>query len=483
MIRQKWAGIQLYYKELSLPFKASLWFFICNILQKGFSLISTPVFVRLMSSAQYGKCMTYYSWYELLYVFATLNMSSVSYNNILVKYPDDQSKTTLSLMSLSGFTTIFLFMIYICSFGFWNQTFRITTPMMCVMFLQFFFEPAFMFWAVRERYSYSYKKLTAVTLSMSALTLVAGVCSVMIFPQKYEARVASGVFISVVVGIVIYAKLVKEAGLQYITKYWKFALKISVPLIPHYLAMKILNQADRVMISRMVGESETAIYSLAYTLSMIMTMLTNAINNTLVPFTYKGIKSGDCKSVRKTVNMMIVLVLVFCSFMMLTGPELIKIFATKEYLDAIWIIPPISLSVFFMFGYVIFSTVEFYYEKTSFAVAASGMAAVINVILNYIFIKSYGYYAAGYTTVLGYILLMAAHYVFFAGIVKKHPEIKGIYNIRLIFWVSAAGIGVMLLSLFLYRYIMIRYMTMVIIFAAIVCARGKIISLVKNMRR
>ena len=180
---------------------------------------------------------------------------------------------------------------------------------------------------------------------------------------------------------------------------------------------------------------------------------------------------------------MIVLVLVFCSFMMLTGPELIKIFATKEYLDAIWIIPPISLSVFFMFGYVIFSTVEFYYEKTSFAVAASGMAAVINVILNYIFIKSYGYYAAGYTTVLGYILLMAAHYVFFAGIVKKHPEIKGIYNIRLIFWVSVAGIGVMLLSLFLYRYIMIRYMTMVIIFAAIVCARGKIISLVKNMRR
>ena len=42
--------------------------------------------------------------------------------------------------------------------------------------------------------------------------------------------------------------------------------------------------------------------------------------------------------------MMIVLVLVFCSFMMLTGPELIKIFATKEYLDAIWIIPPVSLA-------------------------------------------------------------------------------------------------------------------------------------------
>ena len=55
-------------------------------------------------------------------------------------------------------------------------------------------------------------------------------------------------------------------------KYWKYAILFNLPLIPHYLSQIVLNSADRIMISSMVGESEAGIYSLAYSLSSIMTL-------------------------------------------------------------------------------------------------------------------------------------------------------------------------------------------------------------------
>ena len=37
------------YQELSIVVKASLWFTVCNILQKGISMLTVPIFTRMMS--------------------------------------------------------------------------------------------------------------------------------------------------------------------------------------------------------------------------------------------------------------------------------------------------------------------------------------------------------------------------------------------------------------------------------------------------
>jgi UDP-glucose 6-dehydrogenase len=58
---------------------------------------------------------------------------------------------------------------------------------------------------------------------------------------------------------------------------------LNLPLIPHYLSNYILNQSDRVMIGRMVGNSQAAYYSVAYTISTVMVLITNAINSSLTP--------------------------------------------------------------------------------------------------------------------------------------------------------------------------------------------------------
>ena len=64
------------YSELPIPLKASFWFLITGFLQKGISVITTPIFTRLLSTSEYGQLSIYNSWAGIITIFATLNLSA-----------------------------------------------------------------------------------------------------------------------------------------------------------------------------------------------------------------------------------------------------------------------------------------------------------------------------------------------------------------------------------------------------------------------
>ena len=47
-------------------------------------------------------------------------------------------------------------------------------------------------------------------------------------------------------------------------------------------------------------------------------------------------------------------------------PELVKIFGSEEYYSAIYVVPPVAASVYFIFLYNIFAIPQMYYEKQKF---------------------------------------------------------------------------------------------------------------------
>ena len=83
-----------------------------------------------------------------------------------------------------------------------------------------------------------------------------------------------------------------------------------------------------------------------------------------------------------------------CVFM-LFGPEILTIFVAPEYIKAKWIFPPVAASIFFTFIYLFYVNVEFYFENTNYVKFVSVFGAVVNIILNLVFIKKYGFISAG----------------------------------------------------------------------------------------
>ena len=104
---------------MSLEKKAAIWFALCNIANKGISLIVVPVYTRILTMEDYGTYSVFLSWLDLLTIIVTLSISRGHYPVGISKYEKDIYGYTVSTLSLGSVITVF-FIIFFCVF---NKTF------------------------------------------------------------------------------------------------------------------------------------------------------------------------------------------------------------------------------------------------------------------------------------------------------------------------------------------------------------------------
>lgn len=238
------------------------------------------------------------------------------------------------------------------------------------------------------------------------------------------------------------------------------------------------------MIGSMVGTGEAAIYSVAYTIAMMMQIVTQAIANSLTPYTYQSLKNKNYNNLKKCGNILLLMMGIVCVIVMLFAPEVLRLFASVEYISAVYVMPPVVASTFFLFLYPLFSNIEFYFEKTKFIMVASSSGAVVNIILNYIFIPIYGYYAAGFTTLFCYILFSIAHYYFYKRIMRQElPEVGELYDIKTVISISMIILVCTIGSMFLYSYTVVRYTIILVLIVGMILKKDIFVGQLESMKK
>ena len=110
--------------------------------------------------------------------------------------------------------------------------------------------------------------------------------------------------------------------------------------------------------------------------------------------------------------------------LIMVGPEIVQILADARYWEGIKIIPPVVLANYIIFVYTMYVNVEHFHKKTVFITINTVIAAVSNLILNFIFIPYFGYVAAAYTTLVSYIIALLLHARYSKRLEKKLYPIK-----------------------------------------------------------
>lgn len=467
------------YSNTPVQVKASIWFLICVFLQRGISLLTTPIFTRILNAADYGAYGVWNSWYSILAVFVSLNLYYGVYTSGLVRYEEDRESFSLSLISLNLISVLAWLLIYIILHQNWNEMLNLSTEQMLMMFSMIWTSSIFSFWSAEQRVDFKYRNLVILTIIMSALKPSLGILFISCSANKVNARIFGLFIVELVTCTPIFINKILKNHRVVETKYWKYALSFSIPLIPHYLSQVILNTSDRIMIQRLVGNSEAGIYNLAYSIALIMTMFNNALMQTIEPWMYRKLKDNQSKDIAKIAYGSFVFVAFINILLILLAPEIVKIFAPNEYFDAIWLIPPIAISVFFMYQYTFFAVIEFYYKKTKMISIATVGGAVLNLITNYVFIKLYGYRAAAYTTLICYLAYAILHYIFSRNLCIKQLGYE-VYDFKIIALETALFITIGMASMLLYNYTVIRYVFIGTIGILIFIFRNKIIDTIKK---
>ena len=235
------------------------------------------------------------------------------------------------------------------------------------------------------------------------------------------------------------------------------------------------------MISNLCGTDKAGIYSVAYSGAMILQIVGKSIQSAFTPWIYKKINAGQTKEIKGVVNGLILLVGAMNFMLICLAPEVIAILAGAKYAEAIYVIPPVTCSAYLIFVYSMFCTIEFYYEQTKAMMIVSVAGAAINYITNDIFIKMYGYYAAGYTTLFCYLLFTIAHSFVMRHALKKQGYSNHIYDMSFILLFSGAFIVFGVLMSAVYAHIVIRYSILAIMGLCIIINRNKLHDGLKNI--
>lgn len=471
------------YRGLPVLVKASFWFLICTFLQKGISMLTTPIFTRLLSTSEYGQYSIFYSWLGIMGIFVSFNLASGVYQQGLVKFSGDENRFS---SSLQGLTTVFVscwIFVYLLTHNFWNSITGLSTIQMLCMFLLIWTSTIFNFWCVEQRNFYRYKMLVVITILVSVAKPVVGIVFVLNSNDKVTARILGIVLVELFGYFWLYIIQLKKGKKFYDKAYWRYALLFNLPLIPHYLSQTVLNSADRIMIGSMVGDSEAGIYGLAYSLSSIMIIFNTSLMQTIGPWIYKKIKDGKVKDIEPIAYISLIIISFVNLLLILFAPEAVAFFAPKSYYDAIWIIPPVAMSVYFMYIYDLFARFAFYFEKTKMIMLASVVGAITNIILNYIFIRIFGYIAAGYTTLVCYMIFSVAHYILMNKICKNNCEVARPYSTCKLMLITIPFLGVGFLLLLTYKMPFVRYGIMLLTMVMVFLYRNRIILVLKKVMK
>jgi len=445
------------YKNLPITTKAGVWFLICSFLQKGISMITTPIFTRLLTAEEFGRFSVFNSWYGILSIFVTLSLSSGVFSQGLIKFEDDRYRFSSSMQGLTLTLVVFWTLVYILFADFWNSVFSLTTVQMLALLMLCFSSSAFSFWAVEQRTQYNYRQLVILTVIVSVAKPLLGIFSVLSCEDKVTARIISITVVEIICYSYPFVQQIRKGRCLFHNFYWKYAVTFNLPLVPHYLSQTVLNSSDRIMIERMVGSNEAGIYSLAYSVSMMMTLFNNALGMTIGPWMFRMIKAKQSRSIEKIAYPALVFVAMVNLLLIALAPEAVRIFAPVEYYDAIWIIPPVAMSSFFMFMYDFFARYEFYFEKTKGIMYASIIGAVLNIVLNWLFIPVFGYIAAGYTTLACYMVYVFMHYVLMSRACKEQWGTGDVYSIKTLVCISSMFIALGFVIMFTYNNVLMRY--------------------------
>lgn len=454
------------YNDIPVAAKATLWFMVCTIIQKSIALITTPIFTRLMSPAQYGQFSVYNSWLQIFTIIATLRLNYAVFNKGMSKYKEDRDGYTSTMQSITFMIAGGMLVIYLIFHKQINALTELPTFIMVALFVELLVTPAIDFWTIRKRYEYLYKPVVFRTIIMAVLNSGIGVIAVLLSEEKGYARIITCILVNFCFGICLFVYNRKKGKVWFKKEYAIFALKFNLPLLLHYISQYIMDQFDRIMIQKMVSVAAAGVYSVAYNAGLLMKIVTQSIINAIVPWQYDKLEKKKFKELDDVLFLIYILVsgvaLLFSAF----APEIMRILADEKYYEAVYVIPPVAIGLVFVFMYTAFANVEFYYDQNKFTMYISMIGALLNVGLNYVGIKLYGYMAAAYTTLFCYVIFALGHYIYMTISVKKLLKIERVFETKrlviLSFAILVLGITVMLFyNNMIIRYVMILLILMV----------------------
>ena len=227
----------------SLALKAGFWYVVSNFLVRAMGFLTTPIFARLMSKADYGEFSNYASWQAILFIITGAEL----YNTVARAYYDFKDDFDQYLSSITaatvGVTSLF-YIFFLLNRSWIFNIVSIPEQYVHILFFTLMFQSCKSIYIARERTLYRYKTVAGISVfNLVIPTLIAVILVIFVEQsQRLTARIYGFYLPSALIGLGC-AVLMLRKGRKFDFKYFKYAFKLSIPLLAHYLTANLLTSS------------------------------------------------------------------------------------------------------------------------------------------------------------------------------------------------------------------------------------------------
>ncbi|HEX9036785.1 MAG TPA: oligosaccharide flippase family protein [Ktedonobacterales bacterium] len=226
------------------------------------------------------------------------------------------------------------------------------------------------------------------------------------------AMVANGMgYVAVVVGTFI--PMLARSRLKFNARVARSMITFGAPLTLSVISVWALQLSDRYLLAYLGDFSQTASYSVAYSLgSVLSTIVLSPFSLAWPTAMYAIAKRSDAPRVFQQVFRWFTAVLLFAAFgLSVASTALLDVLFPPSYRDAAPVIPIVAASIALYGAYTVVMLGANLKRKTWMTSVFTAIAAVINVALNLVLIPKYGSMGAAASTFLAYLALVIIAYI------------------------------------------------------------------------
>ena len=464
----------------SVVLKSSIWYTASNFATRALGFITIPIFSRILSTSDFGTFNVFANWQSILLIIVGLEIYG-TVNKARFDFRDEASLSSYIFTCLVLSTSIasILLLAYLLFGDAIDRLLLMDRRYVYIMFAYLFTKPAFEMFQAEQRVKYKYKLSASITFgSVIVTTLLALVLAVLMKEDRLTGRIAGQYIPYFFLGLGFYIYYIKRSHVFSWEK-CKYAIRLAIPLVLSYLGSRILLSSDKIIVQHLCSSEAVAFLSVATSCTHIMLIFVTSLNNAWSPWFYDKLASGGKEKINRVFRLYIWFV-IFCTMgVLLIGPEIVHVLGGNKYEPSIALLPPNLLGGAFTLLVSQYTAFETYNNKQHYAAIVTGITAVINVVIDIIGVKMFGYAAACYVTVICYLILIALHLS-----LSKKLGIFEIFPLKELLLEVGVLLTLMPISLLLYKASKVRYVAVagfvVVFMYALYRNRKRIISMLKK---
>lgn len=470
------------YKNMPLAVRAALAYTICSILQRSLSIIAVTLFTRMLTTEEYGQVSVYGSWQGIMTVFITLQVPFGTFSTAMLKYEEQREQYTSCAQFfcvMMGFIAIAVTTIFRSWF---SSIFELPYYIIVFMIAEIVANSIILCWFAKERFEYKYKSVVIFSIIQSIVGLLTMLLFVLYSKERGYAKIIGNSLNTIIFGSIVLIFSIYIGKKIFAWEFLKYIITFNLPLLPYYLSQIIFNSSDRIMISNLKSTSDAGIYSIAFSLGMLLNFILTAVLNAYQPWFFCRIKDGTASKYKRNTTWIALGMAILVIGLIISTPEIIEIMAGEKYRGAIWAVPPIAISLYVQYCTSIFLYLDFYHEIKVYMNIATILAAIINVILNWIFIPYVGFLAAAYTTLISYLVFEFISFFSYKKISERYKYAEDLFEVKALFFIQLMVLILGLSMMLLYKFWIIRLILIIVGGVVIYFNKNIIINFLKKIR-